>query len=632
MFCGDSTLGGMVCIRESLCSSLRRLAATAAVGGLIWASPAGAEPTWRVPQTLSEVGKEAHSPQVVVGPTGNTTVVWAGAGGPFTLKAVTKAGDALAWGAIQDASVPGQDIAMPRLALDASGNVLAVYRRSNGTNTVIQSALRPAGVDGWSNPQTASAPLQNAINPDVAFDGAGNATAVWVRLDGANFVVQTASRVTNWSAAQDLSAPGRDARNPRVAVDAAGNAIAVWERPDDANLLQIQVTERSASTGQWAAPHTLSTPGRHAVEPSVVVDAAGSATAVWREVEALGSTIQASSWSLATGTWSAPRPVSAAGGQPDQVRTVTDPAGNVTVVWRNSGLAGSTIQSATMAPNGTWSAPVDLSSPAGVASQPDVATNSAGTLAIVWRTVGTVQAVVRRPGESWPVARDISVANPTVDEPRVALDAAGNGVAVWVASDGFGPQIHAAGLDATGPVILGVVVPPEAFTGERLEMFAAAFDVWSGPATLLAWQFGDGRTGSGDQVRRIYRKTGRYTVTVTSSDTLGGTTTVTRSLVVRPMAIKALKATCPEAGEPGVCRPLLRFVLTNDATVRMTVRDASGKALGTVRRTLVAGPNDVELPGKVGRTVLVAGRYQISVRAFAGGAVSATRKTRVSLR
>lgn len=571
------------------------------------------------------------SPQLVVGANGNVTVIWLSGGGANSLKSVTKAGDALTWGVQQDVSVLGQDAAEPRLRVDPLGNAMVIFRRSNGTNTVIQSAIRLAGVDAWSSPQTVSAPLQNAGSPDLAFDALGTATAVWRRFDGVNFIAQTATRSgTAWGPPQDLSAPGRDAAAPRVGVDDAGNAVAVWQRADDANLIRVQVAERPASTGTWGPARDLSGPGGNASDPVVVVESNGNATVLWLRADASGSTVQ-TTYRPVGGDWTEPQALSRAGTNADQVAVVANPGGGVTAVWR----AGGHIQTAGMAATGAWGPVQDLSPPAAPAAEPAVAINAAGETAVTWRTDGspsTIQLVTRSPGGGWSAPRGVSPGARTADAAQVGLDGSGNGAVTWLESDGANPVVHVAGLDATGPTLLGVVVPPEGNAGEPVEMLAAAFDVWSGPATPPAWTFGNGRTGTGDFVAPIFPRPGRYSVTVRSRDTAGVETSTQRFITIKPLTVRRLKLSCDSPAADGICPVRSRFQLSHSATVTFTIRNAKGRVVGKVTRKAEGGPNDFGLPRKLGRRPWAAGRYRVVVQARVGGARSATRSAVVAVR
>src|ERR1051325_6115370 len=92
-----------------------------------------------------------------------------------------------------DLSAAGQNASSPQVAIDPAGDAVAVWTRFNGTNTIIQSASRPAG-GAWSAPLDLSAAGQNASSPQIAVDPAGNAVAVWTRSNGTNNIIQTASK------------------------------------------------------------------------------------------------------------------------------------------------------------------------------------------------------------------------------------------------------------------------------------------------------------------------------------------------------------------------------------------------------------------------------------------------------
>ncbi|MGZ6638599.1 MAG: hypothetical protein ACXVII_37790 [Solirubrobacteraceae bacterium] len=132
------------------------------------------------------------------------------------------------------------------MAVDGQGNAIAVWQRSDGTNTIVQAAARAAG-GSFGAPQDLSAAGQKAGFPEVALDGQGNAIAVWQRFDGTNFIMQAAVRAAGGSfgAPQDLSAAGQTANDPQVAVDGRGNAIAVWSRSNGTNYI-VQAAARAA--------------------------------------------------------------------------------------------------------------------------------------------------------------------------------------------------------------------------------------------------------------------------------------------------------------------------------------------------------------------------------------------------
>jgi hypothetical protein len=84
-----------------------------------------------------------------------------------------------------DISEAGQDAFEPQVINDASGNVHAVWTRSDGVNFRIQYSTRTAGGD-WSTPVNLSDATQSASQPQIDADPSGNLLVVWTRFDGAN--------------------------------------------------------------------------------------------------------------------------------------------------------------------------------------------------------------------------------------------------------------------------------------------------------------------------------------------------------------------------------------------------------------------------------------------------------------
>jgi len=191
----------------------------------------------------------------------------------------------------------GQDGFEPQVAVDSSGNVIAVWTRSDGTNFRIQSASRTATGD-WSVPETISDPGQSASSPQVAVDPSGNAVAVWTRSDGTNLRVQSAYRPAGngFLGAQTVSAVAGDASAPSVSMDNSGQALVAWQRTDGTNL-RVQTAIRSPGAGGvFGATSTLSAAGQDGFEPQAAagpnVDANG--VVVWTRSDGTNLRVQSS--------------------------------------------------------------------------------------------------------------------------------------------------------------------------------------------------------------------------------------------------------------------------------------------------------------------------------------------------
>jgi hypothetical protein len=179
-----------------------------------------------------------------------------------------------------DLSATGQNASGPGVAIDPSGRSTAVWVRSDGTHTRIQSRFASAaGV--LSGVDTISDPAEDASGPAIAVDNANTAIAAWIGCTGGSCVIEGSSRASNASfgAVQKISAPGTSQTVARIAVNGAGAAVAVWGLYDGTNTA-IQSASRPAG-GAFGGVQTLSANSSFLSIPSVAVDDQGDAQAAW---------------------------------------------------------------------------------------------------------------------------------------------------------------------------------------------------------------------------------------------------------------------------------------------------------------------------------------------------------------
>ncbi|SEB50843.1 hypothetical protein SAMN04489844_0340 [Nocardioides exalbidus] len=290
-----------------------------------------------------------------------------------------------------------------------------------------------------------SAGGQNAHTPDVGVDAAGNATAVWSRYDGTQLVVQASSRPAGgaWSAPVDI-AGGPSIFEPQVAVEPGGAATVVWRRNELGSSVVLASTRPIG--GSWSPPVEVASDASRDLSqkpdfPQVAAGADGAVTATWSHFDGRAFIVQAAS-RQPDGTWSAPQDLSEAGARNPDV--AVSASGVATVLW----TAGSRVQAVTRTA-GTWSAPVDLSSTAAPTTTPDVALDPAGNATAVWGGFTgasyVVQTATRPAAGDWINVTNLS--SPGVDAfdtPQVAVDARGRATAVWQENDGSGWIVTAA--------------------------------------------------------------------------------------------------------------------------------------------------------------------------------------------
>ncbi len=142
---------------------------------------------------LSAPGQNAQNQQMTVGPDGATTITWQHYNGAnWIIQARTRPAGEPTFSAAVDLSAPGQDAYSPQVAVGPDGAITITWTRSNGANWIIQAATRPAGSATFSTAVDLSAPLQDALDPQVAVGPDGAITIMWRRQnDGTNWIIQT---------------------------------------------------------------------------------------------------------------------------------------------------------------------------------------------------------------------------------------------------------------------------------------------------------------------------------------------------------------------------------------------------------------------------------------------------------
>jgi hypothetical protein len=221
---------------------------------LACALPAAATPVFLTPTEVSDAGQDAFEPQVVVDPSGNEHHIWTRFDGSHTRIQYRLRDQAGTFGPVEDVSAAGQDASQPDIDVDASGNVVAVWTRSDGSNVRVEAAARPAN-GTFGSVQVVSTAGQNADQPRVSVDDAGKAVAIWIRYDvGASGTgrIQAAVRSPGGSfgGVQTISDQGEVTITPQVesgpAVDA--NTVAIWARSDGTKL-RVQSARRRDVVG-----------------------------------------------------------------------------------------------------------------------------------------------------------------------------------------------------------------------------------------------------------------------------------------------------------------------------------------------------------------------------------------------
>ena len=378
--------------------------------------------TWSGPTQLSESGQSACDANVVMNGSGDAVAVWARFNGShYIVQAARYSAGTAVWSGSTDLSAPGEHPSAARVAMDISGNAVAVWTRYNGTHHIVQAARYSAATAAWTGSTDLSGQERSASSPIVAMDNGGNAVAVWLLGIGVFDQVVQAVRYTATSAAwgprADLSPRGGDAIDPSVAVDSSGNAIAVWGKVRVGTPHVIQSSRYTAATAIWSASTNVSAPGpQHAASPHVAMDSAGNAIAVWARYN---RGIQTSRYSPVTGVWGPNGDLSAPGDTGvDHPTVAIDGTGNAVAAWEVYDRFGTYSQKSAFyaAAAGAWTGSIDLheDNAPGVA----IAIGEGKALA-VWTTGSFPNTVVRAAHANLPATPSMQPA--IINRPNVTL-------------------------------------------------------------------------------------------------------------------------------------------------------------------------------------------------------------------
>jgi hypothetical protein len=354
----------------------------------------------------------------------------------------------------------------------------------------------------------------------------------------------------------------------------------------------------------------------------------------------------------ATGVWSGVQSVSAAGGWNLDPAVVIDAAGTSTAVWvRNQSMVPGKIQYSTRPAGGTWAAPQDVDVPTTGYESPALAVDPSGRITaayVVNNPSGndSISATTRDPGGAWtaPVPLSSLPSGTNARTPDVAMDDAGQAVVGWLGSNGSAELAQVRALDSQGPLPGGVSIPVGATAGQPAAFSWLATDAWSAVSSV-AWSFGDGSAGSGSSVSKTYAAPGTYAVSVTATDAVGNATTRTGSVVVAPSAVpvvvpkpqltgvKLTKKTIHVVKSDEKPRSTkLKLTLNTAAKVVVKIKrtqKVKGKTVkAKVTKSLKAGKSAIRLTNKIGGTKLPPGKYKVTVTAknSVGTSVAVVRK------
>ncbi len=197
----------------------------------LWSNRHAPDEGWSTPQRIErDDAGDTFRPQVAMDPNGNAVAVWQQFDGTRDNIWANRFTPRRGWGGAEriEANNNAGGARNPQVALDSSGNAIAVWQQSDGMRDNIW-ANRFTPRRGWGGAKRIEVDnAGKAVAPHIAADPDGNAMAVWQQSDGTrdNIWANHYAPAEGWGAAKRVET--RDAGNaehPRVAMDAQGNAV-----------------------------------------------------------------------------------------------------------------------------------------------------------------------------------------------------------------------------------------------------------------------------------------------------------------------------------------------------------------------------------------------------------------------
>ncbi len=258
--------------------------------------PAGG--SWQEPVTLAERAEDGpeetlSSPTVAIDSHGDVVAGWGsqhlvslGKEGT-TFYSATKLAYRPAGGMWQKSTEITEDGGTPQLAFDGHDNAYALIEQAHGYAVTERPSL-----GSWQAPTQIASPegYNQPFRPDFAVDSQGDAIAIWTRYKGEWVYIQAAHKPADgsWQKPITLSRACYEwelciSEPVKVAYDGSGDAVAVWEQETRTGF--VLRSERLPEGGSWRPPRDIPRPEHEVVDdPDLALDASGNGLVAWESL------------------------------------------------------------------------------------------------------------------------------------------------------------------------------------------------------------------------------------------------------------------------------------------------------------------------------------------------------------
>jgi len=412
-------------------------------------SSSGTSPSsgWGVVEQM-ECGQSDYpeEPQVAMDPYGNAIAVWEHLDGTNYRVLSKRYTNGVGWGAVENIGPVIPDYqGKVRIAIDGSGNAIAIWQSWTGIGYAIFANRYTFGV-GWGSAESIeSFPIGSAGGVEIDMNPSGLAFAVWPRYDGALWNLWSSRYVpgTGWEASVKIETDDSgDAGLPQIFVNPSGMAMAIWQQYDGTRY-NVWSNMYTKGVG-WGDAEKIEFGLGGAGGGVIAIEPSGNALAVWMQMDETRYNLWSSRFTMGPG-WGTPELVETDDlGDAYNPKLALDPSDNVIAVWRQRDTTRFNVWSNVYVPGDGWGTPEMIETAGGSDSDyPQVAVDASGNAVAVWgKSDGTNHNVWSNryvSGVGWGTAEMVEgYRSGDLEKAQVAVDPSGNAFAIWSQDEGTG--------------------------------------------------------------------------------------------------------------------------------------------------------------------------------------------------
>lgn len=328
--------------------------------------------------------------------------------------------------------------------LDSTGNVLVVWQQSSGVQRDLWSA-RYLRNSGWTSPALIETDDSGDVrSPELSVDADGNVLAVWRQSDGTRFN-QWANRfsmTSGWGVAEKIETNDLGDTQARSLINSDVNEwTAVWRQWDGVRYNQWANTYLAGSG--WGVAEMIDTEDLGDVfDPILEVSDDGVTCALWRQYDGTRWNLWASRHRPDAGWDVAEKIETEDGGDVNNPVAGVDPDGYFTVAWTQDDGTRTNLWSNRLNPMGTWEGAARIETDdSGNVSAPALVVDGEGDVTVLWgQSDGTrlnLYSQRREFASGWQgaelrEAEDLG----SVGGWDLSVDSSDNVLALWTQNDG----------------------------------------------------------------------------------------------------------------------------------------------------------------------------------------------------